>query len=198
MSQTEGLLDVIALGCILEFSTALNRLRYRPDYNPLTDNAERSEEEHARTRFCVIMKIFGEQFVTSIDQAGLVHSSYIWKRLIVCFAAAVVTYRTARNDVVPDQPGMTTASITAAFRAHLEADHSELLPCFEEDLKKALDCLSWDGPQITITPRNESTNPLQSAMGMGEMTDIDVYPGPLYPKKDDNGDEGTDSAWSEE
>lgn len=195
MTKMDGLLDVIAVGCILEFSTALNRLRYRPGYFPASDSEERSEEEHARTRFRLIMKAFAEQFFTTFDHIGLVHPSFIWKRILVRFAAAVVTYRKVRDDVVPEQPGMTTESITAAFRAHLQADHRELLPCFESDLQQAPDTLTWDGPSISIFHRNQSVNPLQSAMGVGERVDIQEYPGPLYLNKDD-GEESSDGAWS--
>lgn len=177
----DGLLGVIAVGCVLEYAAALDRDRYLSAYDPQTNIPQLTEEGHARTRFRVIMKTFGIRYTTSIGGIT-VHPYYIWNRILVRFGAALATYMQTARGKAPKVPGVEPASVTAAVRAHLRSDHPHLVPCFEQDLKDRPTTLTWDGPQIIITPRSIDD---ASVMEAREWADDPLFIGPV-----------DDGAWS--
>lgn len=163
----DGLLDIIAVGCILEYATALDRDRYLPHYDPEKNIPQLTEEGHARMRFRVIMKTFSIRYTTAIG-GMIVHPSYIWNRILVRFGAALVTYMRTAQATAPKVKGVHAASVSRAVQAHLLSDHPHLVPCFEQDLKDKPTALSWEGPQISITPRPGAFNDIIDAADVEE------------------------------
>ncbi|KZP24898.1 hypothetical protein FIBSPDRAFT_950925 [Athelia psychrophila] len=123
-----GLLDVITLGCVLEFTTALGSDRYGNDYDPSSDSvaSDLEQENLARTWFRVIMKTFTSRFFTVIE-GTIVHTLYIWESILVGFAAAVVRHMKSKQKVVEQVHKRGLKEVAAALSLHLELDHLHLV-----------------------------------------------------------------------
>lgn len=192
----EGLLDVIAVGCILEFASVLNRDYYSGRYDPEDEDtiAVSVEAAHARTRFRVIMKTFAARYTTVIGE-HVVHPSYIWNRLLVQFGAAIVTYMQKKTRVAVKSAGVTAPKISAAVKLHLQTDHPHLLVPFQRELKVKPTALTWDGPPIQIIPRSRAFEDIMNAVGFEEARE---WPDrPIYAGGDDSyyqGDWSTDDS----
>lgn len=199
MEEEEGLLDMIAVGCVLEFATALSRTRYAPEYDPNSDEAceEHSQESQARTFFRVIMKTFATKYGLFIDDK-MVHPSYLWQHILVGFAAAVVAHMHAKKKVVVMAPGVSPGTVEDALRLHLQVDHPHLLAPFnaalgEDPPRKAL---SWDGPPINIAPKTSAYEQLLQAVGIREKLDLAKWP--IRVAGVDSGIEGVDKYYQTE
>lgn len=182
MRTQDGLLDVIALGCVLEFTTALSRARYAKNYDPGTDEActDHAQENQARTWFRVLMKVFGTKYAIQFKDK-IVHPSYMWHSVLVRFGVSMVNYMRDKAKAVVWGPGMTPAAVKDAVRAHLQEDHPHLLEPF--DVAISLDnpglSMTWDGPDFQIIPKSRSFHALLEALGCHEQRDLDFKL--LYP-----------------
>lgn len=192
----DGLLDVIAVGCILEFASALNRELYAGKYDEDSDEAisMNVEAAHARSRFRVIMKTFATRYVTLINKQ-MVHPSYIWNRILVQFGAAMVTYLKRKWAVLVKFPGVTPQSVAAAVKTHLQRDHPHLVVPFERELKlkPKPTALTWTGSAIEIVPRSAHFDNVMSAVGIEEWREMPEHP--IYLGGDDSYYQGE---WSSE
>lgn len=179
MGTVDGLLDIIAVGCVLEFGHALSRARYARTYDPSSDDAceEFAQDIQARTFFRVIMKVFATKFGLLIDNK-IVHPSYLWQRILVGFAAAVVTHMVAKGDVAPMAPGMTPTTVQEALRLHLQVDHPHLVAPFNAALEEdpSRKSLTWDGPDIIILPKTNAFQQLLRAARIREQLDLKNWP----------------------
>lgn len=180
----EGLLDVIAVGCVLEFASALNRDIYSGNYDEDDDEtiAINVEAAHARTRFRVIMKTFAARFTTVIGEQ-MVHPSYIWNRILVQFGAAMVTYMQKKATVVVQSPGVSHQTISAAVKLHLQTDHPHLVAPFQRELKAKATALTWSGEAIQVVPRTAAFEHIMTAAGLEELRELPERP--LYVGGDD-------------
>lgn len=159
LSTRNGLLDVIALGCIVEFTTALTRSRYDDAYDSSTDDecALRMEENRSRTYFRVLMKVFATKYHVFAGDT-LVHASYIWQTILVRFASALVKHCQAKEKSVDLAPGMTPAAVEQAVRLHLQEDHPHLIAPFDTALKAGNVGLTWDpAVALEIVPKSRSS-----------------------------------------
>lgn len=175
----DGLLDIISLGCVLEFATPLSRTRYADNYDQGTDEAcsDYTEESQARSWFRVIMKMFAARYMALID-GRIIHLSYVWHRVMVGFAAALVNHMKAKKGIVKMEPGVTPGTVEKALRVHLSLDHPHLVTPFDAALKStpAHTSLTWDGPTITIVPKSRTCHQLLRAAGFPEERDLVTWP----------------------
>lgn len=173
MLTIDGLLDVIAVGCVLEFTTALSRSRYHPGYDSGTDAARelRVQENQAREWFRVVMKVFGSQYLI-LSSGAMVDVSTIWQSVMVRFAIGVIHHIQRKKDEVPHPAGVTPKAMEKAFRLHLRVDHPYLNPAFDEGLKmEHLHELSWpmdQHPLLAVLTKSRSCHHLLRALGMSE------------------------------
>lgn len=197
IATAEGLLDIIVVGCILEFAAVLTRHQYEPGYDAESDHAITAgvQECHARSRFRVIMKTFATQYMTIIS-GHIVHPSYIWNKLLVQFGARLVTYMKKKTKVVPKSPGVNTKSIAKAVRTHLVTDHPHLVAPFTLELKNNPTSLTWNGPAIEVMPRKSGIDGAMDALGLQESREMPNDP--LYCGHEDDAyfkGEWSDEGW---
>lgn len=182
MRTQEGLLDVLAIGCVLEFTTALSRDRYAVSYDATTDEfyADQTRENQARTWFRVLMKVFGKHHAIVMEDK-VVHPTYLWHSVIVGFAAAIINYMKAKENDAKFAPGVNPASVHEAIYHHLKEDHPHLVGALDVALlnKTPRSELTWKGPDFQVVPKSRSFNTLMRAMGISEQRDVDTWP--LYP-----------------
>lgn len=177
MRTIDGLFDVIAVGCVLEFTTALSRSRYDPSYDPGTDEARalRAQENQAREWFRVVMKVFGSQHLILSGRA-MVEVSTIWESVMVRFAIAVVNHMKHRSHEKPTAPGVNPHTVEDALRMHLRDDHPDLIPAFEVGLQEqGMNHLSWpmsDHPLDEVIPKRPLAHHLLHALGLPEAREL--------------------------
>lgn len=171
MRTPEGLADVLALGCVLEFATPLRRDRYGRGYDASSDAVARDLEEEnlARTWFRVIMKTFATKYFLVIKGA-IIHASYIWEYVLVGFAAAVVTHMHNKMAAVELEEGRTAETVSDAFSWHLGQDYPHLVQPFMTALADtpARTSLTWNGPPIEIKRKTHAFYPIMRAAGFVE------------------------------
>lgn len=185
ITTQDGLLDIIAVGCVLEFADALNHDRYSGEYdgeNPDTI-AMNVEAAHARSRFRVIMKTFGAQYTTIIGNR-IVHPSYIWNRILVQFGAAMVTYMRQKAPVVVPSRTFTHQAIAQAVKTHLLSDHPHLVIPFEKELALNPGALTWNSSPIEVIPRAGGFHNAMIASGVEESREVPELP--IYIGGDDS------------
>lgn len=179
MRVADGLLDIIALGCVIEFATALNRFRYRGTYDPDAEQTVRvlEQESLCRSLFRVIMKTFGSKYTLNIE-GRLTHPAHLWQSILVRFAVVVVGYMKTEERVVKKEPGLTSEKVEKQMRLHLETDHPHLLPAFNAGLKESPPPreLLWDGRPIQIIARPAAMSALLRASGGMEYRDSQDWP----------------------
>lgn len=141
------------------------------------------EAGHARTRFRVIMKTFSTRYTTIIGNR-IIHPSYIWNRILVQFAAAVVCYLKKKNTIVPKSEGVTIKKLSLAVESHLQSDYPHLVIPFRRELKLNPTALTWDGPAIEIIQRTEAFDKVMLATGLEEGRELPERP--LYVGGDDS------------
>lgn len=148
MSTQEGILDIIALGNLLEFSVALSQQHYAGLLGPEAI----AEQNAARWRYRVLMNWFGSKYATLIGDEWI-HPSYLVNRLLVEFAAALVVYKRAMVNGAPEVKICDPSSFQDAIAAHLETDHPSLVPVWEELITQTEGLFYWSGPAIKIRER---------------------------------------------
>lgn len=183
LSTEDGLLDTVALGCVLELATPLSQDRYATDYDPTNDENwfEFNEEARARTWFRVIMKKFAIKYATIIDGC-VVHPSYIWQYCLVGFAAAFLTHINAKDEEVKPVPGRTPEKVTEALRWHFQREHPHLVGAFDAAIQgpEPRTSLTWNGPKIQIIRKSTALDQMFRATGIMEALDLPGFP--LYPE----------------
>lgn len=182
MRTQDGVLDILAVGCILEFTTALNRGRYNKAYDPNSPEAcaARTRENQARTWFRVLMKTFGEKYTITM-QWKAVHPTYLWHSVMVGFAAALVNYVAAQAQEIEFHPGVSPKAIAKAVRDHFKTDHPHLLAPYDAALRATplVTNLTWIGPDFQVVRKPKTFGPLMEALGIsehGQLAEIPLYP----------------------
>jgi hypothetical protein len=174
---TDGLLDIIALGNIIEFATALDIRSY---VSVGIDNDEQLEQEAAMTHYREFMRWFSRNYGLLIDDAWT-SAMYLFKRRLISFGATVTNYFAREHATTQRQDRMqsiTPATVAKKFRRHIEKCYLDVLPAFDKLLTKSSSFLCYIGPPIRIIPKTEIRLFQEKLSGCIEDKD---YPGaPIY------------------
>jgi hypothetical protein len=88
ITQVDGLLDVIALGNIIEFAVVLD---YRTHEDVELDDSEYLEREAAMTHYRTLIAWFSNRYGLRIGDTW-VNPSYLFKRELISFGATLGAY----------------------------------------------------------------------------------------------------------
>jgi hypothetical protein len=149
-----GLLDLIAVGCLVELSQALDERNYIMEPIP---QAELEEIEAATTRYRRFITWFSSRFYLFIEGEH-VQGHYIFKRRLVDFAASVVRYVAAQQfdthkaEMIGPH-NLSVKRITHHVKTHFLSGWPELIPPFVEALPSASSRLYYTGPDIKLLRR---------------------------------------------
>ena len=152
ISNRQGLLDLIAVGNIIEFTAALDHRTYE---NIVISDEERLEQETAMTRYRLFMQWYSSNFGLLIGDR-LVNPIYMFKKRLVSFGATVVEYLTREHSTVQRLDpisGLTPAALKRKIRKHLESCWPELVPAFNSELSCSSPFLYYAGPRFEVVHR---------------------------------------------
>jgi hypothetical protein len=172
-----GLLDLIAIGNIIEFATALDHRTYE---NVIVDNDERLEQEAAMTRYRTFISWFSKRYGLLIDGVWL-NPSYLFKRRLISFGSTLGKYFSLEHSYV--QPldrihGITPSGVKKMIRRHIEHFWCDLLPSFDQLTTDPSPVLYYVGPPIKIIEKTPESLAQASLLGCREQ--IDYQNAPIY------------------
>lgn len=154
VTEIEGLQDIIALGNLIEFASALDLRTYE---NIILDEEEQLEIEIAMTRYRTFGRWFSRNFGLLIEGTW-VAASYLFKRRLISFAATTCVYFAKEHSTTQRQSelkGITPSLVKSHFRRHIRLCWPDLLPLFEHLLDNPSSFLYHTGPSIRVFRKTE-------------------------------------------
>jgi len=173
----EGLLDIIALGNIIEFTYVLD-LRSYEDIE--LEEEERLEIEAAMSRYRLFVRWFSKKFGLLMD-GKWVNPTYLFKRRLASFGASVCAYFTDEHPNTQRQSrlaGISPLRVKKMFRQHIQKCWTDLIPIFDHLLTEPSAFLYHTGPTIRIVRKTDLD--LLAANVIGKTEDIDFACVPIF------------------
>jgi hypothetical protein len=143
ISTQEGLLDVIMLGNLLEFSKAFA--------GKSKANSESEEQDVARFRYRRFMAWFADHHLIATDSL-LVNPFYIFYRSLIEFGSSLSAYKSVWSESNPR--GQSAALFQRHILEHVENQWPRLVPRFQQLLDSPTRLFTWSGPTFTIWRRD--------------------------------------------
>lgn len=145
-----GLMDIIALGNLLEFSQVLDRRSY------YTADGIHWQEQHeiamARHRYRAFQSWFAAKHDTAVGGKSI-SAICIFHRCLVEFAAAIIVYKQATWAKTPRR-GLLRKCTAEAVQEKIihvfQSNFPELLPCLRKLVEDKVEFLYWTGPPLSI------------------------------------------------
>jgi hypothetical protein len=170
MDNPQGLLDIIAIGNILECAQVLDRRSYKIPGVPLV---EQSEMAMARWRYRKLAVVFAQQYSMAVGGQQISPLS-IFRRSLIEFAAAIIIYKREQEC---QEPCCTAADVYQKVSMLFEANYPEFIPCLETMISNKVGSLIWTGPPITIQPNSAGKPTRQAAISTSlNFVDLKIYP----------------------
>jgi hypothetical protein len=147
VTTPEGLLDIVSVGNILEFSAVFEPASRRG----LKEVVE--ERNLAMWRYRLFQRWFNSRYIIEIDGEN-VNPSYIFHRSLVDFGVALYFY--AKRWESHAEIGLTPVKLRELIVNHIRMDWQYLSTIFLDLLSQDLSnshSLRWRGPNFTIVPR---------------------------------------------
>ena len=156
ISTEQGLLDVIAVGNILELHKFMDR-RYYNQHDSLSPS-DLEEMTVARWYYRRLQKWFSATYFTSVGDE-IVCSISIFQHSLVEFSAAVVNYKSECTHNMPMVTGCSTGKVLMkVFSDFSTSEYPELLECFKFLVDKQ-EALHWTGDPIKIQRKVVKSEP---------------------------------------
>jgi hypothetical protein len=151
ITTSTGLLDIVMVGNVLEFSDALSR----PYYAGKVSKEVVEEENVARWRYRQLIKWFSSRYVLVFD-GKFVNPWYLVHMSLAQFSATLIAYMETWEMKAAEAKGCTPKRFRLAVFNHLRRQWLELVPKFDQLSKgKASQSLAWDGPKFEVLHREE-------------------------------------------
>jgi hypothetical protein len=155
ISTTDGLMDLMALGNILELAQVLELRAYSAK---VINWQEQQEMAMARWRYRRLQKFFAAFFVVFTDDQQI-HTMSVFRRSLLEFAVALIQYKRNTSETAPRVSGCTATTMQDKVVGYLTSNFRELLPAFRELLGRAVYSFLWSGPTLTIKARTAEDGP---------------------------------------
>ena len=152
VTTRHGLLDIIMVGNMLEFATALGLKSHGRKPPP-----EVLEEQNvAMWRYRIFQSWFIDRYILEIGGQG-VNPSYLFYKLLIQFGTALCSYMKRWEKKAPLT--ITAQQVIAAVLDHLRKDWQDLLDAFQKllhDDPSAGHWFSWNGPDFHVFCRDNT------------------------------------------
>jgi hypothetical protein len=175
--KIDELLDLIAVGNIIEFATALDHRTYQ---DVEVSAAERMEQEIAMTRYRTFIRWFMKRFVLMIRDRP-VNAAYLFKRRLLSIATTLGHYVSREHSTVQKidhVTGLTPAGVKRMIRHHIQQNWCDLLPAYDEMASAPSLLLYYVGPPITIVEKTPDY--IAKVQYLKVVEDLDVKEAPIY------------------
>jgi hypothetical protein len=149
VTQVDGLLDMIALGNIIEFAVVLD---YRTHEGIELDDDEYLEREAAMAHYRTFMTWYSKHYGLLIND-NWVNASYLVKQQLISFGAILGDYFSKAHSTVQRHDklkGITPSSVKKIIRHHIQESWSSLLPAFDKLVTEPPSFLSYTGLPFCI------------------------------------------------
>jgi hypothetical protein len=178
-----GLMDLIALGNLVELNPVLDRRAY-------TRHAMGWSESHemavARLKYRQLQVYCMKSFIMRVGGKRISLIS-IFRRSFVEFAAAVLVYKQNRALTgIPKVPGCSPQVFHDRLYSLFDSNYPELVPVLTQLVAKRVTCLYWTGPNIEITAK---VNGLGDEDIQLDFDDLPLYVTPEVAGEDDEMDD---------
>jgi len=151
ITTTTGLMDVMAIGNLLELAHVIDRRAYKKEIHW----TEQPEMGIARWSYRKLQVFFAKRYVTMVGEKSVSPLS-VFRRSLVEFAAAVMVYKRSVNGMnIPKVEGCTRYQMEKKMLALFESNYPELVPTLHGLVEQEWQFLYWTGPAITIRPRDK-------------------------------------------
>lgn len=176
--------DVIYLGIFIILSRALD-----PRFNDLTNIPSALDDEisSAESHFHSLLHFFEDHHLMILEDV-IIHSSYVVKRLLIEFAAAVLFFAKAIKDsqtgdsemddaeVGEDSDVIQYSKLKVQFNHIIRQSYPDLIPYYEHCVSTGHKDFWWSGPDVIIVPRTEGwTSILPFLLSDGELFDHPTF-----------------------
>jgi hypothetical protein len=166
VQTVEGLLSVLMVGSLLEFSKVFSHAAYTGQESP-----EAAEERNAAClRHRQFMAWFASDHTTHFN-GSFVNPWYIAHRLLIEFGSSLCAYKeVASNEELDDS--LTVAKLQRMVTHHIKSDWPMLLPRFSQLLDSPTRSFQWTGPNFVIYRRDK----LLREFVVPELDDLPISP----------------------
>jgi hypothetical protein len=154
ISTAVGLLDVIAVGNLLECGQALDRRTY---HKAGIHWAEQGEMAMARWRYRMLQTIFARYYLVTVGGKPI-HPISVFRRSLVEFAAGIIVYKKTRGSHYPKVDGCSAGRFEEKMISVFLSNHPELVPVLKRLVAEGAQSLTWTGPAIEIQPRRKNSD----------------------------------------
>ena len=175
ITNMDELLDLITVGNIIEFASALDHRTY--DDIPIS-REEHLEQEFAMTRYHTFIRWFSKQFCLVIGNA-VVNVSYIFKRQLISFGVTLGLYVSREHSAVQQvdrMKGITPAAVKKLIRHHIKHFWCDVLPAFDKMVENPSAVLYYVGPTIEIVAKTPDFLARAQSMTIEEESDFKDAP----------------------
>jgi hypothetical protein len=149
VTQVDGLLDIIALGNLIEFAVVLD---YRTHEGIELQDDEHLEREAAMTHYRTLITWYSNRYGLQIGNAW-VNPSYLFKRELISFGATLGAYFAKAHPMVQRQDklqGISPLKVNKMILHHIQTSWPDLVPAFEQLIANPPSYLSYTGPTFRI------------------------------------------------
>lgn len=152
MTTTTGLMDIMAIGNLLELAHVIDRRAYKKGIHW----TEQPELGIARWSYHKLQVYFAKRYVTIVGGKSVSPLS-LFRRSFVEFAAAVTVYkRRAYTINCPKVEGCTKYAMEKKMIALFQSNYLELLPALRKLVDEEWQFMYWTGPSITVRAREKN------------------------------------------
>jgi hypothetical protein len=174
----EGLLDMISLGCLIEFSRALDHRMYAVPEQSIPED-EGDEIDAAQSRYRRFILWYQDQFFIVINGQHI-NPAYIFQRRLLDFASTLLLYvqqqETDFHTATPDEHTLTEDSLMVQLHDHISSGWDHLTDAFLELKKYPSPRLYYDGPTIEIRAWPHDWKRRFDALGLLEINELPSAP----------------------
>jgi hypothetical protein len=186
VTQYDGLLDIIAIGNIIEFAVVLDYRTYEEGME--LDDSEHLEREAAMTHYRTLITWFSDRYGLRIGDSW-VNPSYFFKRELISFGATLGSYFARAHSTVQRHDklkGISPLKVTKTIQHHIQTSWSNLVPAFDKLVANPPSVLSYDGPAFRIFRKTHFRLEEEGLSNATESYDYD--PEPIYLLPETTGD----------
>jgi hypothetical protein len=171
LQTMDGLLDLMALGNLIELGYILDLRTYRKDPAAKEDHGEMIASRRWYRR---IQKIVASIHVVYI-KGRKTNVLSLFRRSLVEFAAALLTYKQNEHSKCPKVKGFSPEKLQATIEQYFKANYPELLQVFGRLTAKKHNYLYWTGPEFSIKLKLKEAKKARASREFFNFEDFTLY-----------------------